>query len=132
MASSVVSDNFETSSGAIPNIGGADVTTRFCSAWVNFNGSSTVAIRASYNVSSITDNGVGDYTINFTDALSSANYVLLGTAAYGAISISANRILGIWDNNSTTPPTTTTCRIATIYSSETRQDVSWVCASIFS
>lgn len=43
-------------------------------AWVNFNGTGTVAIRSSYNVSSITDNGTGDYTVNFTNALSDANY----------------------------------------------------------
>jgi hypothetical protein len=43
-------------------------------AWVNFNGTGTVAIRASYNVSSITDNGVGDYTVNFTTALVDANF----------------------------------------------------------
>lgn len=46
-----------------------------CRAWVNFNGTGTVAIRASGNVSSITDNGVGNYTINFTTALPDANYV---------------------------------------------------------
>lgn len=45
-----------------------------CRVWVNFNGTGTVAIRDSFNVSSITDNGVGDYTINFTNALPSANY----------------------------------------------------------
>ena len=49
-----------------------------CKAWVNFNGTGTVAIRASYNVSSITDNGVGNYTINFTNALADANYALVG------------------------------------------------------
>ena len=43
-------------------------------AWVNFNGTGTVAIRSSYNVSSITDNGTGDYTVNFATALSDANY----------------------------------------------------------
>lgn len=43
-------------------------------AWVNFNGTGTVAIRASGNVSSITDNGTGDYTVNFTTAMSDANY----------------------------------------------------------
>ncbi len=68
MASSVVSDNFETSTGAIPNMGGTDVTTRLCSAWVNFNGTGTVAIRDSYNVSSIIDNGTGSYTVNITAA----------------------------------------------------------------
>jgi hypothetical protein len=45
-----------------------------CKAFVNFNGTSTVAIRASYNVSSITDNGTGDYTVNFTSAMVDANY----------------------------------------------------------
>ena len=45
-----------------------------CRAWVNFNGTGTVAIRASFNVSSITDNGTGDYTVNFTTALADANY----------------------------------------------------------
>ena len=45
-----------------------------CRAWVNFNGTGTVAIRASGNVSSITDNGAGDYTVNFTSAMPDANY----------------------------------------------------------
>lgn len=47
-----------------------------CRAWVNFNGTGTVAIRASGNVSSITDNGTGDYTVNFTTAMVDANYGL--------------------------------------------------------
>lgn len=49
-------------------------------AWVNFNGTGTVAIRAAFNVSSITDNGAGDYTVNFTSALTDANYALCGFA----------------------------------------------------
>jgi hypothetical protein len=48
-----------------------------CRAWVNFNGTGTVAIRASFNVSSITDNGTGDYTVNFTNAFSDANYAAI-------------------------------------------------------
>jgi hypothetical protein len=47
-------------------------------AWVNFNGTGTVAIRASGNVSSITDNAVGDYTLNFTTAMSDTNYSSCG------------------------------------------------------
>lgn len=43
-------------------------------AWVNFNGVTTATIRASYNVSSVTRNGTGDYTVNFTNALADANY----------------------------------------------------------
>lgn len=50
-----------------------------CRAWVNFNGTGTPSIRASGNVSSITDNGVGDYTINFTTAMPDANYVVTET-----------------------------------------------------
>lgn len=45
-----------------------------CRAWVNFNGTNTVAIRASGNVSSITDHGTGEYTVNFTTAMPDANY----------------------------------------------------------
>lgn len=60
-------------------------------AWVNFDGTGTVAIRAAFNVSSITDNGVGDYTVNFTTAMVDANYVAAGlsrayaTGASGAV-----------------------------------------------
>ena len=53
---------------------GSAATAYACRAWVNFNGTGTVAIRASGNVSSITDNGTGDYTINFTTAMPDANY----------------------------------------------------------
>ena len=57
------------------NSGYGSVATAYgCRAWVNFNGTSTVSITASGNVSSITDNGVGDYTVNFTNALADANY----------------------------------------------------------
>ena len=48
-----------------------------CRAWVNFDGTGTVAIRASFNVSSITDNGTGDYTVNFTTAFADANYAVV-------------------------------------------------------
>ena len=72
MASNVVSDNFETGTGGVPQLGGTGATT--CKAWVNFNGTSTVAIRDSYNVSSITDTGVGRYTANFASSMSNTNY----------------------------------------------------------
>jgi hypothetical protein len=50
-----------------------------CRAWCNFNGTGTVAIRASFNVSSITDNGTGDYTVNFTTAMVDADYSAIAT-----------------------------------------------------
>lgn len=65
--------NDTTSPPAFQNSAGTEIGT-LCRAWVNFNGSGTVAIRASFNVSSITDNGTGDYTVNFTTAMPDANY----------------------------------------------------------
>jgi hypothetical protein len=55
-----------------------------CKAWVNFNGTGTVAIRASYNVSSITDIGAGDYVVNFTTAFADSNYSVAGAASYSS------------------------------------------------
>ena len=46
-------------------------------AWVNFNGTGTVAIRRAFNVSSITDNGTGDYTVNFTTAMPDTDYATI-------------------------------------------------------
>lgn len=60
-----------------------------CRAWVNFNGTGTVAIRASGNVSSITDNGTGDYTVNFTTAMPDANYAVTLGVSNGASGTSA-------------------------------------------
>ena len=74
-------------------------------AWVNFNGSSG-AIRTSYNVSSVTRTGTGDYTVNFTSAFADANYSILAVGSMGA-GYSEPRIMG----NTTTSPTTTSCRL---------------------
>jgi hypothetical protein len=57
---------------------------QLCKAWVNFNGTGTVAIRASYNVSSITDIGAGDYVVNFTTAFADSNYSVAGAASYSS------------------------------------------------
>lgn len=59
-------------------------------AWVNFNGAGTVAIRASGNVSSITDNGVGDFTVNFQTAMPDANYARAAWANWPNESAAAN------------------------------------------
>lgn len=65
----------DSSSNLQFNSGYGSVATAYgCRAWVNFNGTGTVAIRASGNVTSITDNGTGDYTVNFTTAMPDANY----------------------------------------------------------
>ena len=64
-------------------IQGTDGVERYTArAWVNFNGTGTVAIRGSGNVSSITDNGTGNYTVNFATALTDANHSVVATASY--------------------------------------------------
>ena len=73
-------------------------------AWVNFNGTGTVAIRASGNVSSITDNGTGDYTVNFTTAMADVNYAAFISSGQGSTSG--------WHEVGTTK-TTTTCNVFT-------------------
>jgi len=96
----------------------------FCRAWVNFNGTGTVAIRASFNVSSITDNGTGDYTVNLTTAMSDVNY----SAVYGAgegTAGSGARIAAQSGN------TTTTQRVAIRNLSNSLQDAEQVNVSIF-
>lgn len=82
-------------------------------AWVNFNGTGTVAIRASFNVTSITDNATGDYTINFTTAMPDADFAIVGSGnngnevnwrvpvprVYSASSIRINTIYADANNN---------------------------------
>lgn len=82
-----------------------------CRAWVNFNGTGTVAIRASGNVSSITDNGTGDYTVNFTNALTDANYCVTTTTT-GYAPGNPTRIVGIKGNEATGATTKTTSAVA--------------------
>jgi len=76
-------------------------------AWVNFNGTGTVAIRASGNVSSITDNGTGDYTINLTTAMPDVNYSAVGMSQ-AAIGAAYNRNMA---GPCYSAPTTTTFRV---------------------
>jgi hypothetical protein len=83
----------------------AEIKNGIAKAWVNFNGTGTVAIRAQYNVSSITDNGNGDYTVNFATALVDANYAALfsttQTGGAGPVLVQASGSV----------PTTTTIRL---------------------
>jgi len=97
-----------------------------CRAWVNFNGTGTVAIRGSGNVSSITDVGTGAYTVNFSTALVDANYCINATGthdsgSYAAIAYVAND----------TPPTTSAVRIDCLNTSNTLTDIAFAQVSIF-
>jgi hypothetical protein len=70
-------DVVQSSTAGVPpqfNDGNGTQTGTLCRAWVNFNGITTAAIRASFNVSSVTRNGTGDYTVNFTTAMPDVNY----------------------------------------------------------
>lgn len=93
--------------GALNATGSAPIYA--CRAWVNFNGTGTVAIRASGNVSSITDNGTGDYTVNFTTAMPDANYAVsvTGQVTFGSF-------YGIGAVNGATAPATTSVRIVSL------------------
>lgn len=112
-----------TSPPTIANSSGTEIGT-FCRAWVNFNGTGTVAIRASFNVTSITDNNVGDYTINFTTAMPDANYVVSGSTG------------GVNDSNVLTQGTaatrsTSSCRVISVRPNTALEDASQVNAAFF-
>jgi hypothetical protein len=77
-----------------------------CRAWVNFNGTGTVTIRASGNVSSITDNGVGEYTVNFTQAMPNSNYSASGMSRSQGGSTLNPVIVGF---SATSLPTVSSC-----------------------
>jgi hypothetical protein len=79
-------------------------------AWVNFNGTGTVAIRVSVNVSSISDNGNGDYTVNFSTAMPDTTYVMHGTGSNSG-TVGAPFVYMRWN---TTAPTTSASRIGTV------------------
>ena len=100
-----------------------------CRAWVNFNGTGTVAIRASGNISSITDNGVGDYTVNFTTAMPDANYSwTFGVDEADSDNAGFNNTLV---SHKTVTPTTTTLRIISIYNNYVKWDAVNACITIF-
>jgi hypothetical protein len=79
---------------------GSAATAYGCRAWVNFNGTGTVAIRASGNVSSITDTGVGNYTVNLTTAMPDVNGVLLNGKS-NQVSNAGNAVGMAWTSTST-------------------------------
>jgi len=106
------------------NSGYGSVATAYgCRAWVNFNGTGTVAIRGSGNVTSITDNGTGDYTVNFTTAIVDANY----SAVY-TVSLSSGAGFGETTNSGLA---TTTARFRSNNTGGTLVDATIACASFF-
>jgi hypothetical protein len=105
------SGNFQFNSGY-----GSVATAYGCRAWVNFNGTGTVAIRASGNVSSITDNGTGDYTVNLTTAMPDANYCVQGTSGRTTSDVAALTLWQRFDQSSTSA-----VRVNSTYSTSNNQ-----------
>jgi hypothetical protein len=101
-----------------------------CRAWVNFNGTGTVAIRASGNVSSITDNAVGNYTVNFATAMSDANYVVGTAIGWNGSVVSSNSVAMIKDNL-IAPSVSSFIVTTTLASNGSAYDVDRIFVSVF-
>jgi len=115
------------------NSGYGSVATAYgCRAWVNFNGTGAVAKREDGNISSVTDNATGDYTLSFSTALVDANYSVVascGTSASG----NPPGIVSLFRVNSTgthVSPTTSAFRITTSSVGGVAQDGAWVCVAV--
>jgi len=127
---------FDASGNFLFNSGYGSVARAFgCRAWVNFNGSGAVAIRASGNVSTITDNGgLGDYTINFSTSISDANYNVV-SATGSVTNTNVQCVLNVMQTTQTggaTLKSASQVRIATANaSSGTRVDIAECYVSIF-
>jgi hypothetical protein len=125
------SPSWNTSGNLSFNSGYGSVATAYgCRAWVNFNGQGTVAIRASGNVTSITDNGTGSYTVNITNAMPDANYSVVLSIKTPYTDANTNETLG---RSSDSNPSTSSFRIYCnqLNSPSTAVDVPYVCAAVF-
>jgi hypothetical protein len=125
MAGALTISTLNDSSGVLATQNGMSGIAK---AWVNFDG--TVAtpstIRASFNVSSITKSGTGDYVVNFTTAMPDVNYVVSGTAMF-ATTTSNHYVRCGNSSGGSGQMTTTTCRINTqLNASTTSQDCAYV------
>jgi hypothetical protein len=105
----IADNNVTTTKIADGAVTDAKLSGTTCKAWVNFDGTGTPAIRASYNVSSITDNGTGDYTVNFTTAFADVNYAAAISCRIGSTPTSGN---GFFIGLSDTAPTTSAFRVS--------------------
>ena len=127
----IATDTIQSSTTGTPpqfNDGSGTQIGTLCRAWVNFNGSSATK-NASFNVSSVTRNGTGDYTVNFTNAMTDANYATMVSQIRSANGTTYT----IPDISPTTAPTTSAVRVENIGSggTTTSGDSSIYCVVIF-
>jgi hypothetical protein len=131
MAGKIVASTINDDTGVLATQNGM---TGIAKAWVNFNGTGTVAIRSAFNVSSITDNGTGDYTVNFTTAMPNADYCAVVTNV-GLQNGDTRRNSVIAGNESTGAQTMTTTQLRVNVgnpASLSLSDNSVMCVSVFS
>ena len=100
-------------------------------AWVNFNGTGTVAIRDSHNVSSITDNGTGDYTVNFSNNLANANYSVSFNSGMKSVVWGLPLFAGLSGFGNTDSHSTSKFRVTSVSPGDTVHDNSMCNAIIF-
>jgi hypothetical protein len=133
MAGTIIVDTINSSVASTPPVfqaNGTEVGT-LCRAWVNFNGTGTVAIRASFNVSSITDNGTGDYTVNFTNAMPDANYSANVTSGQYNGRFASIRNTSSYDVAASVLSSSIRVMIASSTTVPDNQDLNTVCVSVF-
>jgi hypothetical protein len=127
----------DTTTGQIQNVFNSTVGTDYqstladgwlCRAWVNFNGTGTVAIRAAGNVSSITDNGTGDYTINFATAMPDSDFCYVFGSNGNSVD---NPNAYIIKSYGTTGLSSSTLRIVCAIESGTQLDVTNINVAVF-
>lgn len=127
---SILTDTVQSSTAATAPVfkdgNGTQIGT-LCRAWVNLNGTTSPGtIRASFNVGSVTKNGTGDYTVNFTNAMPDANYAMAGNQLGGVVSSgSGARALNPLIFN------TTSLRVVDTAGTGAAEDSSYITVAIF-
>lgn len=131
MAGTVVIDTVKSSTtgpAAFQNTSGTEIG-RLARAWVCFDGSTSPGtIRSAFNVSSITKNATGDYTVNFTNALTDANYSVVCSAGI-ASNVANNDRIGL--SNFNAAPTSGACSVATMTGARALTDATYTSVSVF-
>jgi len=120
--STIIASNVSDGTLSIPT---TYVTNGSAKAWVNFNGTGTIAARDSFNVSSLTDNGTGDYTVNFSSAFDAVNFGMFGSHSFDTDPFGTS-YLGCQEITTTV---TNAVRTATWNTSNILFDVQFCCVS---
>ena len=110
----------------------SDVNSGVAKAWVNFDGTGTPAIRRGFNVSSITDNGTGDYTVNFTTAMADANYAVNVSCGTGTTVGAGTEFGQTGVPKRGYAPSTTSIRVGVSNNATAAYDIAYIYVAIFS